>query len=264
MTDETARLLTKGGQTTAGYNVQIAVDAKHKLIVGNDATNEGNDSQQLAPMAEQVKATLAVEQMVVVADAGYYEGEQIKRCEDQNITCYVAIPDKSKTIKGQGRYPREVFCYDPEKNIYVCPQGKTLRQQGKPYAKRHKQLIRYISKASECKHCPCRSRCLAGKSRTRSINRWEHEGVIERHVQRMKNGRAWMRQRSGLVEHPFGTLKRRAGWDHFLVRGFEKVRGELGLMVLGYNFTRVLNIIGIQALQEYCIQRTNRSLRCSV
>jgi len=64
-----------------------------------------------------------------------------------------------------------------------------------------------------------------------------------------------MRQRAGLVEHPFGTLKRWFGWDHFLVRGFAKVRGEMALMVLGYNLTRVLHILGWQAFRDYCAQR---------
>ena len=86
--------------------------------------------------------------------------------------------------------------------------------------------------------------------------RWEHEDVAERHQARMHNSKGIMRQRSALVEHPFGTLKRRAGWDHFLMRGLEKSQGEFSLMVLGYNFTRVLNILGMGALRDYCVQRS--------
>jgi hypothetical protein len=55
-----------------------------------------------------------------------------------------------------------------------------------------------------------------------------------------------MRRRKALAEHPFGTLKCRAGYRHFLMRGFEKVRGEFALMVLCYNFTRVITIIGLE------------------
>jgi hypothetical protein len=73
----------------------------------------------------------------------------------------------------------------------------------------------------------------------------------------MQNSKGIMRQRGALVEHPFGTLKRRAGWDHFLMRGLEKSTGEFSLMVLGYNFTRVLNILGIDTLRDYCVQRSS-------
>ena len=90
--------------------------------------------------------------------------------------------------------------------------------------------------------------------------RWEHEDVAERHQARMHNNKGIMRQRSALVEHPFGTLKRRAGWDHFLMRGLEKSQGEFSLMVLGYNFTRVLTILGIDTLRDYCGQRSNNKI----
>src|SRR5207237_5786332 len=91
---------------------------------------------------------------------------------------------------------------------------------------------------------PLRRRCVTDKATTRTVHRWEHEAVIERHRERMQDADALMRRRAGLAEHPFGTLKCRAGYRHFLVRGFDKVRGEWSLMALCYNFTRVLNIIG--------------------
>ena len=62
----------------------------------------------------------------------------------------------------------------------------------------------------------------------------------------MQGSRELMRRRSGIVEHPFGTIKCRAGYRHFLVRGFDKVRGEWSLMALCYNLTRVLNILGFE------------------
>ena len=80
------------------------------------------------------------------------------------------------------------------------------------------------------------------------IERWEHEAVLERHRARMEHGGERLRQRKTLAEHPFGTLKCRAGYRHFLMRGFDKVRSEWSLMALCYNFTRVLSIIGIDTL----------------
>src|SRR6202049_1746303 len=119
--------------------------------------------------------------------------------------------------------------------------------------------IRYTSRKPACDACPLRVRCVTDKQPTRTIHRWEHEDVLERHRERMKGARELMRRRSGLVEHPFGTLKCRAGYRHFLVRGFDKVRGEWSLMALCYNFTRVLNILGFEGFAA-CMAKLFRAL----
>jgi transposase len=105
--DPDARLLSKRGQTMAGYNAQIAVDAKHKLIVAEAVTQDGNDSQQLIPMTNKAQDILASKNLSVLADSGYYEGNQIKHCEDRQITAYVAISDRS-SVNTQGCYSRQV------------------------------------------------------------------------------------------------------------------------------------------------------------
>lgn len=255
-TDPDARLLSKSGQRVAGYNVQSVIDDKHHLVVCSEVVNDGNDAHQLYPMASQAKATLAVETLTVLADGGYYEGEQLKQCEDDRIAAYVAEPDKSKPLKAQGRYTRQAFRYDAQRHVYVCPQGHALQQQGKPSQKNNKMRLRFASQASICSACPVRDACLARQAKTRQIYRWEHEAVLERHRTRMQAASQPMKQRAALVEHPFGTWKDRAGWTyHFLVRGFRKVRGEWSLMVTGYNLTRVLNIFGIEKFIGYCAQR---------
>jgi hypothetical protein len=104
-----------------------------------------------------------------------------------------------------------------------------------------------------------RSRCLSEKTSTRTIQRWEHEDVLDRHRDRMKDAAGQMRRRAALAEHPFGTLKCRAGYRHFLVRGFNKVRGEWSLMALCYNFSRALEIIGLDRLIAYFAQRAGKS-----
>src|SRR5260221_10295034 len=106
--------------------------------------------------------------------------------------------------------------------------------------------IRYASRKAICDTCQLRARCLSPKALIRTIGRWEHEDVLERHRARMQGADQLMRRRSAIVEHPFGTIKCRAGYRHFLVRGFNKVRGEWSLMALCYNFTRVLNILGFE------------------
>ena len=128
--------------------------------------------------------------------------------------------------------------------------------------------IRYMSRKATCGACPLRARCLSPKATQRSIGRWEHEDVLERHRARMQGAGKLMRRRSGIVEHPFGTLKCRAGYRHFLVRGFDKVRGEWSLMALCYNFTRVLNILGfdhfVACLAEKALAAGKSSLACAL
>jgi len=116
-----------------------------------------------------------------------------------------------------------------------------------------------VSRKADCDACPLRSRCLSKKTPTRTVYRWEHEDVLERHRARMKGAEAQMRRRAELAEHPFGTLKCRAGYRHFLVRGFNKVRGEWSLMALCYNFSRVLTIVGLDKLIAYFANRAGRS-----
>ncbi len=258
--DEDARLLHKRGQTTAGYNVQIAVDDKHKLIAANDVTQDGNDKNQLAPMLEKAKEILDSENLNGYGDSGYHNGEQLKACEDQGINVHVAIPQQSGNA---GRFTRKDFEYDKASNSHTCPQGNTLPAGKSMKVRDGKNMHVYRSKTADCNGCPLREKCLGEKSKTRTIERWEHEDVVERHEEHMKSPEAEgsMRKRAAMVEHPFGTLKRRAGMNHFLMRGLEKCQGEFSLMVLAYNFTRVINIKGVDFLRDYCVQRQENRLK---
>jgi transposase len=246
-TDADARLLSKRGQVVAGYNVQIAVDDAHKLIVASEVVNDGNDTGQLHAMAQAARAALGVATLQAAADVGYYNGETLRACEADAIVAYVPQAEKNNRLARQGRFTLKEFVYDAEQNVYVCPAGARLRPMGgEKRDAAGKNHIRYVALRSVCGACPLRSRCLTDKARRRDIYRWEHQDVVDRHCARMAQPQAdtMMRCRAALAEHPFGTLKCRAGYRHFLVRGFNKVRGEWGLMALAYNFTRVLNILG--------------------
>ena len=246
-TDPDARLLVKNGQSVAGYNVQIAVDDKHKLIVASKVVNEGNDSGQLHALATAAKEALGAQTLQATADAGYYNGDMLRACEADAIAAYVPEADKNNRLVKQGRFTVKNFVYDAERNVYRCPTGAELRPMaGYKEDGAGKKHVRYAALQSICGACPLRSRCLTDKARRREVYRWEHQDVVDRHRSRMAQAQAGtiMRRRAALAEHPFGTLKCRAGYRHFLVRGFAKVRGEWSLMALCYNFTRVLNIVG--------------------
>jgi len=260
-TDPDARLLSKNGQVVAGYNVQIAVDAKEKLIVAHEVVNDGNDSGQLYPMAKAAKKELGVEALTALADTGYDNSHGLKDCEENGIVAYVPQAERSGQMKAQGRLSHDEFIYDVQADAYRCPAGKLLTPtKGRKVCPSGRSDIRYMSRKADCGACVLRSRCLSAKTPTRTIQRWEHEAVLERHRARMKDGGAVMRRRAELAEHPFGTLKCRAGYRHFLVRGFDKVRGECSLMVLCYNLSRVLSIVGFDRLIAYLTQRAGKLL----
>lgn len=253
--DGDARLLSKRGQSVAGYNVQTAVDAKNKLIVVGEVVQDGNDLGQLEPMAKAAKAELGVEGLNVVGDTGYFNQQQILNCEASGITAYVPEADKQAQPRQQGRFVRDDFRYEPQANTYQCPAGQELnfstsQKKGK------KVLFLYRSSVPVCAACPLKGRCLPKKTAYRTLSRWEHEEELIPYRQRMEvKGKAMMAVRAQLCEHPFGTLKNWCGWQHFLLRGLEKVRAEFNLLLLAYNFKRVLTILGLAQFRAYCLLR---------
>ena len=248
-------MLSKSGQVVAGYNVQIAVDDKHKLIVASDVVNDGNDTGQLHKMAKAAKEELGAETLTALADTGYYNGNALKACEEDGIVAYVPQAKRTARLEAQDRISHEAFVYDGEANVYRCPAGQLLSPTEGRKINGGRIEIRYVSRKSDCDACALRLRCVSAKTPTRTVYRWEHEAVLERHRARMLDAEAQTRRRAELAEHPFGTLKCRAGYRHFLVRGFDKVRGEWSLMALCYNFTRVLNILGLDAFIAYLAKR---------
>jgi transposase len=247
LTDPDARLLVKSGQGVAGYNVQIAVDDKHKLIVESEVVNDSSDVGQLHAMAKAAKDVLEAEALQALADEGYYSSLELKACEDDGIKAYVPVPEGRGQPEKKGRFGLKSFSYDAAADAYRCPSGALLRpMEGRWENTSGRSEIRYVSSTKTCRACPLRTRCLSPKASRRTIGRWEHEDVLDRHRARMQGADELMGRRSAIVEHPFGTLKCRAGYRHFLVRGFDKVRGEWSLMALCYNLTRVLNILGFE------------------
>jgi transposase len=262
LTDPDARLLVKNGQGIAGYNVQTAVDDKHKLIIASEVVNDSSDVGQLHVMAKAAKDVLEAEALQALADEGYYSSLGLMACEDEGIKAYVPVPEGNRQPEKKGRFSLKNFSYDAAADAYRCPAGELLHPMERRWENTSGRIeIRYASSTKTCRTCPLRGRCLSPKASRRTIGRWEHEDVLERHRARMQGAGGLMRRRSGIVEHPFGTIKCRAGYRHFLVRGFNKVRGEWSLMALCYNFTRVLNILGFERFVA-CMAKAFRSLSC--
>jgi transposase len=256
-TDSDARLLSKGDQTIAGYNVQSVVDDKHKLIVASEVVNR-SDAGHLHVMAKATKEILEAETLQMLADGAYYNSEDLKACEDDGIVVYVPAHEGNGKLEKEGRFVRKDFSYDAATNTYRCPAGQLLHPTKTPWTNASGRIeLRYLGSKATCGACPLKAICLSPKAEYRSVSRWEHEDVLDRLRQRMASEGAGelMRRRSAIVEHPFGTLKCRAGYQHFLVRGFDKVRGEWNLMALCYNFTRMLNILGFDRFIAYMAEK---------
>lgn len=237
-----AKLMRTSQGHQVAYNAQIAVDAKHHLVAAFDLTNEGNDEQQLHPMAMQAKEALGAEQVTVVADTGYSSGAQGARCEKDNIT---AIVPRAETVNTHGKkyFSRDRFSYDAASDSWRCPAGETLTCRMISPALQRK---RYGTEA--CGGCVLKAQCTGAVRRL--IYRSFHEDAREAMHRRAINNPIWMTQRRELAEHPFGTMKWLMGMPRFLVRGLKKAKAELALGVLSYNLKRVINILGVPALLQ--------------
>jgi Transposase DDE domain len=244
LTDPDSRSMATSGRGSGvvGYNVQVAVDTDHHLIITHEVTNTGSDRAQLANIASRAKDLLGVDNLEVVADRGYYSGEEILACDKAGIAVTLPKPMTSG-IEARGRFGKQDFVYLGDEDVYRCPAGEQLKYH---YTNEEngQQLRRYWTNA--CRDCALKPRCTTGKERR--MTRWEHEHVLEAVQRRLDKNPQAMRERRETVEHPFGTLKMRMGATHFLMKRLPKVATEMALHVLAYNLTRVINILGCRPL----------------
>ncbi|MDB4224055.1 IS1182 family transposase [Granulosicoccus sp.] len=246
LTDPDARIMATRakGSAMVGYNVQSAVDTKNHLIIAHEVTNVGNDRSALFNMANHAKQILEVDELEVLADRGYYSGQEIKACEDAGIKTYLPKTHTSNN-RAAGLYDKSDFIYDKETDTYRCPADQVLKYRGN-YLEGDKKIARYYASYLVCAECPLKEKCTKG--RERRVSRWEHEEVLERLDQRMEDKPGQMGVRRSTVEHPFGTIKNWMGHSHFQMITKPKVSIEMSLHVLCYNLRRVISIMGVEAL----------------
>lgn len=245
-TDPDARSMATSGKGTGvvGYNVQLAVEAEHHLIVSHEVTNVGHDRGQMLTMATQAQAATGVDALEAVLDRGYYKGEEIVACEQAGIRVYLPKP-KTSNNQAKGLYGKQDFRYIVEDDEYECPAGQRLIWRMKTQ-ERGQVLHRYWY--SGCQNCALKAKCTP--SAQRRVTRWEHEGILEAVQRRLDLAPEAMRLRRQTVEHPFGTIKGWMGATHFLTKRLPGVRAEMSLQVLAYNLKRVINLLGVGALIE--------------
>jgi hypothetical protein len=242
LTDPDARSMNSRGSGMVGYNVQSAVDSEHHLIIAHEVTNVGSDRSQLAAVAKHAKAVLDRDTLDVVADRGYYNGDEIRACEQAGIDAYLPKPSTSPN-KALGLFDRSMFTYIKKDDEYECPAGERLIYRF-TRTEKGKEIRRYWSSA--CTRCPIKSQCTTGDYRRYS--RWVHADVLDRAQARLDQRPDSMRTRRATVEHPFGTINSWMGATHFQTRTLPHVSTEMSLHVLAYNMKRVINLIGTQKI----------------
>ena len=246
LTDPDARAMHPKSRIGIGYNVQIAVDVKHKLIAEAQVHTNVTDFGLLTETAEAAAKNLCVTRIDAVADKGYYKIEDIEACEAAGITPYMPKPRRGSTVR-DGLFTKDKFDYDAEADVYTCPGNHRLTRHGKMKVRDGTYIVVYTAR-NACETCPLISRCT--KTSRRHVSRLENEAVLERMADRLAARPGVLDQRRETVEHPFGSIKQWMGQGAFLMRRLENVRGEFSLTALAYNLRRAINLVGISALIE--------------
>jgi transposase len=235
----------KGHGTEVGYNVQTSVDDKHKLILDHEVTNDVTDQGHLSAMGIRSKKILGVKKFNLIADMGYYDGQEIAACLNEGIQPWISKPNTSVNRK-RDLFTKEDFRYSKRSDCYICPSGKRLDfrfscfQDGRD--------VRYYA-TTDCSDCQLRNQCTTNSS-GRRITRSEEEWVLDEMERRNRLHPEKLKRRKEIVEHPFGTIKRIMNQGYFLTRGLEMVRTEMSLTVIAYNMKRVINILGVKRMVQ--------------
>jgi len=224
------------------YNVQTAVDDKHGLVVDFEITNNPSDQNQLSEMSIRAKEFFEVDQLESLADKGYYNAEDLVKCEKEHIIAYV-----SKQINpnrtGNRDFYSDRFKYNEDKDEYICPCDQRL------VFKRKKEERNVYANYEACGKCKFREQCTTSK-KGREITRSKYQDFLDIVDSRTAANKEKYKKRQLIIEHVFGTIKRVMNGGYFLTRKIPSVRTEASLTFLAYNFKRVLNILGVKEIMR--------------
>lgn len=243
LTDPDSRRMKNNGSLDICYNVQSVVDAQNHFVIDISTTNDINDQNQLYEMAKDATDLLESENSIILADTGYYNGTEIKKCIDAGMKVYIKKARANNSTKDD-EFRKEKFLYDKEQDIYICPTGNILSF----FENTSKNGIKYRRyKCSECNSCKYKNVCTSS-SRGRTLQRWEHEDILDAVRQDTLNNNDVYKQRKCIVEHPFGTIKRTLGYSFFLRRQIDNVDAEASSMFIAYNIKRLLSMFSTKEL----------------
>ena len=244
---ESRQMVTRNNITEVAYNIQTTVDAKHCLLIDYKVTNT-NDSKAMGNMLQRCKTILRSNEFTALYDKGYHTGSEFKIADDLAIDVMVAIPDVAAQAPDPA-YNVDQFQYNKQDDYYLCPQGNKLTTSGTWHKAKTYHFKRYTTK--DCIHCPVKDQCTKAKY-GKGVQRSEYQEYVNRNKVRIENNRGYYRQRQAIVEHPYGTIKRQWGFSYILTKKYiKRAEADVGLMLIAYNFRRIINIIGKQILKKY-------------
>jgi transposase len=234
--DPDARLMgnNRGGVDVA-YNVQSAVDSKNHILVDYDVSQNPADHGQLGNMVKKVKKGLKLHRFTVVADKGYYQGQDLLRVKKLKVTSIVSRQNSANPKDQPEDFHSDRFTYNEKEDLYTCPTGKILHPHNKKTALRRN----YYNKTA-CSNCAYRDLCVRGERGFRAVTRGRYATIYEETDKRTRENMDIYKRRQQIVEHPFGTVKHSMHGYYFLLRTRRKVRTEVALLFLGYNLKRAV------------------------
>lgn len=246
---ESRHMIIRNNITEVAYNIQTTTDDKHKLLLDYKVTHE-NDGRALGPMVARAKSILRKNDFTVLFDKGYHTANQLGHCHRMGIDTLVAIPSMPASAQTPFKdYHIDNFIYDPKTDTYTCPQNQVLKTNGSWYQKgRSSRVKQYKTKA--CLDCEFVYLCTKNPI-GRMIERNEFADSVKRNKKAVEADPELYRKRQQIVEHPYGTLKRQWGFDHIMTKQtMKRASADVGLMMLAYNFRRLMNILDPKDLKE--------------
>ncbi len=233
-TDHDARYMKeRNGCIRTNYNAQASVDEENQFIIACDVTTECNDKKQLIPMVSQSEENLEAQIDICKADSGYHSGDNLAKISENQMEVLIDDPAKQRVANDNFKYDKVNFKYNPETDVYICPEGKVLSLISTTEEKS-------IYKCKECLECPVKSDCTK-KAKYKQLSRGKHEYLIEKNREKLisAEGRKEYQKRMHTVEPVFGNIKFNLGFRQFLVRGVAKVKGEFDLMCIAHNIKKI-------------------------
>lgn len=235
----------RNGQLKAGYNVQMGTE--NQYVIGFSIHQRPGDTSCLKEHLEQLSKSLGEYPEGLIADAGYGSEENYDYLRKRNITAYVKYNtfhyEQKRRYKKKKPYRAENFTHMPEKDQYICPQGKILSYQ---FTRKYTSENGYVSsrRVYECHHCqgcPVKAECTKSKYNRRIYIGAELQEMKKSAHNLLLSPRGLeMRSRRPIeVEAVFGRLKQNWGFRRFLLRGLEKVRIEWGILCMAHNISKV-------------------------
>jgi len=250
LTDTDSKKMISRQGIHSSYNTQVVVDEKHGLIVSNDVVNNANDYNQFTRQINAANEILGTNCQNACADAGYSNVSDLKNIVSQGIN--VIVPNQKQAAhkkKENTEFEKENFQFIETENSYLCPEGHKLKYNHRNKEKGH---YRYrINHAKTCLNCQHYGICTSNPN-GRSITRLKDEILKNKLAEIYINtkGQDIYRKRKEKIELVFGHIKHNLKATSFLLRGFDGVKAEMGVLSTVFNIRRMITLLGTKKLIE--------------